>query len=518
VVPLRVDGFSVDDLLKLAEDGSIGADALTDMEQRLRTAWQERRRSHFMVQGANEQVLSVNSSPLADGGLLVTFEDVTEQRRALARIEYMARHDGLTNLPNRVLLRERLEAALHRAGRGQIFALFCLDMDGFKAINDQYGHAAGDRVLQLFATRLQRCVREVDTVARLGGDEFAIIQAGIGGLPDAMALAARLAGELALPYDALGRWVNVGASIGIALGPRDGTDPDSLLNHADLALYRAKSEGKSRMRLFAAEMDSEVQRRRNREADLRRGVEAGEFEPHYQPLVSLATNRVCGFEALARWRHPGRGLLMPAEFIQLAEEIGLIADIGESILRRACRDALAWPSDLKVAVNLSPVQFGKSCQLVAMVREALAESGMQPERLELEITESVLLHDNAEVMEALQEIRALGVSFALDDFGTGYSSLSYLRRFPFGKVKIDRCFVQDIGMRAESDAIIHAVAELGRSLGMIITAEGVENGLQARRLAAHGCTEGQGYLYSPALPNDEALAFALRTQLEQALA
>jgi diguanylate cyclase (GGDEF)-like protein len=458
----------------------------------------------------------VSCGPLANGGLVVTVEDITERRRALARIEYMARHDGLTNLPNRVLLRERIGRALLRSSRGEQFAVFCLDLDGFKAVNDQYGHALGDAVLQAVAARLVRCVRELDTVARLGGDEFAIVQEAISGSADAITLAERLVEELLLPYELMGLRLNVHASIGIALSPQDGTVLDHLLNYADLAMYKAKSDGKGCYRLFEAAMDVELQRRRNLETDLRRALEVGELEPYYQPLLMLSSNQICGFEALVRWRHPDRGLVMPDEFIPLAEETGLISAIGELVLRRACHDALLWPSGLKVAVNLSPVQFHASRQLVEVVRDALRESGLPPERLELEITESVLLHDNEQAVAALQEIRALGVSFAMDDFGTGYSSLSYLRQFPFSKVKIDRSFVKDLGTSAESRAIVQAVTELGLSLGMIVTAEGVETSLQLRELAAHGCTQGQGYLFSPALPANEATALAHQARTLQA--
>jgi len=422
-------------------------------------------------------------------------EDITEQRRTEARIAHMARHDALTGLPNRLLFHDRLGEALLRAARGETVAVLCIDLDRFKTVNDTLGHPIGDELLKAVGRRLSNCVRAGDTVARLGGDEFAVIQQGLDSVEAAGVLAERIVEALAQPFDLHGHQVVTGASLGIALAPADGAAPEELLKKADMALYRAKSDGGGDYHFFEREMDERLQARRALELDLRRALTVGEFELYFQPLLDLAEDRITGCEALLRWRHPQKGLVLPGEFIGLAEEIGLIVPLGEWVLRRACQEAATWPNGVKVAVNLSPAQF-RSRNLVQTVVSALANSGLAPSRLELEITESVLLHDNAANTKVLHELRALGVRIAMDDFGTGYSSLSYLRSFPFDKIKIDRSFVADLDEHNDALAIVKAVASLGASLGIVTTAEGVETSRQFERLRDEGCNEVQGHLVS----------------------
>jgi diguanylate cyclase (GGDEF)-like protein len=414
----------------------------------------------------------------------------------------MAHHDALTGLPNRVLFNKRLNQAIARSKRGDPCAVLCLDLDHFKAVNDTLGHPVGDALLRAVTARLLQQVRETDTVARLGGDEFAIVQSSVDQPHDSAILASRLIESLTAPYDLDGHQVVIGTSIGIAIVPHDGDDAHEILKNADLALYRAKSDGRGRYRCFEPAMDAAMQARRTLELDLRRALLLGEFEIFYQPLMTLKTRRITGFEALLRWHHPERGLLMPGDFIPLAEEIGLIIPLGEWVLRRACADAMAWPAAVKVAVNLSAVQFINR-NLVQEVRDALVDSGLAPHRLELEITETAMLDDAEKTLGILHRLRALGVSIALDDFGTGYSSLSYLRRFPFDRVKIDRSFVEGLGEGGDCDAIVGAVTDLCRKMGMTTTAEGVETEAQLARLGNLFCSEVQGFLFSQARPANE---------------
>jgi diguanylate cyclase (GGDEF)-like protein len=471
--------------------------------------------TNFNVTTAAGREMSVAARPMAGGGWVATHEDITERRRSEAKIAYMARHDGLTDLPNRVLFHELLNEALTAAGRAQKLAVFCLDVDRFKGVNDTLGHPVGDALLKAAADRLRACLRATDTIARLGGDEFAIVQVGAAQPEDATTLAARLIEAVSAPYDLDGHQVVVGLSIGIAIAPDDGTDADQLLKNADMALYRAKADGRGVYRFFEPEMDSRMQARRRLELDLRKAIVTGEFELFYQPLVDIHSEQVRGFEALIRWRHPERGIVSPAEFIPLAEETGLIVPIGDWVLRQACRDAAGWPADVKVAVNLSPVQF-KSANLVAAVTDALARSRLPPRRLELEITESVLMHDSETTLAMLHQLRNLGVKISMDDFGTGYSSLGYLRKFPFDKIKIDRSFIHDMTDRDDSLAIVRAVAAMGTSLGMVTTAEGVETLEQLERLRKEGCNEVQGYFFSRPRPAAEidGLLGALQPKLK----
>jgi diguanylate cyclase (GGDEF)-like protein len=467
--------------------------------------------SDSILELSDGRVIAVAHRPMDGGGWVSTHEDVSERRRAEARIAHMARHDALTNLANRALFREELEKALTRVSRGDSLAVLCLDLDRFKSVNDTLGHPAGDALLQQVAERLRGCVRDTDTVARLGGDEFALIQPGTGSPQAVMPLARRIIEAVSEPYDLDGHQVVIGTSIGIALAPEDGDSPDALLKSADLALYRAKADGRGTFRYFEREMDAQMQARRALEVDLRNALANGEFELYYQPLVNLASDRVIGCEALLRWHHPARGMISPAEFIPVAEEIGVIVPLGEWVLRQACSQAATWPDGIKVAVNLSPVQF-RDRKLVQTVVSALAASGLPGSRLELEITETVLLQESTNTLGTLHQLKSLGVSISMDDFGTGYSSLQYLRSFPFDKIKIDRSFVQELESREDCVAIVRAVASLGTSLGMTTTAEGVENVGQLERLRAQGCTEVQGYLFSPPRPASELMALLGRME------
>jgi diguanylate cyclase (GGDEF)-like protein/PAS domain S-box-containing protein len=464
------------------------------------------RAAQYVNELSDGRHIAVSTQPMPNGGTVTTHHDITEQRQTEAKIAHMALHDTLTNLPNRVLLNERLEDALRRVKRGDIVATHLLDLDHFKTVNDTLGHPVGDKLLMMVADRLRSVVRETDTIARMGGDEFAIVQTAITQPADATALAHRVIESVSAPYVIEGQQVVIGTSVGIAVGPSDGTTPDQLIRNADLALYRAKGDGRGTYRFFEREMDAQMQVRRTIEYDLRKALAAREFELHYQPIVNLASNEVSGFEALIRWRHPEKGLISPATFIPLAEEMGVIIPLGEWAIREACATAAKWPANLKIAVNLSPAQF-RSPGLVQVTVGALAASGLAPERLELEITESTLLQDSEATLDMLYQLRALGVRIAMDDFGTGYSSLSYLQSFPFDKIKIDRSFVKDIADGVGSLNIVRAVAALANGLGMTTTAEGVETTEQMNTVRAEGCTEMQGFLFSKPLPASEVEPF-----------
>ena len=418
------------------------------------------------------------------------------------RAGHMAVHDNLTGLPNRVLLNERLEQALGRAKRDEFVVTHILDLDHFKHVNDTLGHPVGDKLLQAVAKRLRTLVRETDTVARMGGDEFAIVQGPLVRRCDAEALALRVIDALGEPYEIDGHQVVIGVSIGIAVGPLDAATPERLMRNADLALYQAKDAGRGTSRFFEPEMDAQMQARRTLESELRKAYAAGAFELYYQPVVNLASNDICAFEALIRWHHPEKGLVAPDAFIPLAEEIGLIVPIGEWAIADACRTAAKWPAHLKVAVNISSTQF-RHPGLVQAVTSALSASGLPARRLELEITETAHLVDNQATLAVLHQLRSLGVSIATDDFGTGYSSLSYLQNFPFDRIKIDCSFVKDITECAASLNIVRAVVVLANGLGIPATAEGVENEAQLNSIRSEGCTEMQGFLLSEPLPASE---------------
>ncbi|CAH2602456.1 EAL domain-containing protein [Rhodovastum atsumiense] len=439
--------------------------------------------------------------PLRSAGAAI---DVTASREAEARIAHLARHDVLTGLPNRMLFGERLDEALARAKRGQGFALLLADLDGFKEVNDTLGHPVGDALLREVTARLRAELRETDTLARLGGDEFAVIQSSVDQPQAATAVARRMVEVIGMPFDLDGRQVRIGTSIGIVLAPADGLDRERLVKAADMALYRAKEEGRNCWRFFEPEMDARMQQRRALENELRRAVAGQEFELFYQPIVDTASRRVNGLEALLRWRHPERGLLRPAAFLPLAEDIRLIARIGEWVLARACADATTWPDVPKVAVNLSPAQFAHR-GLVDAVTAALEASGLDPGRLELEITEAAILQETEATLVTLRRLRALGVRIALDDFGTGRSLLNLLRHFTFDKVKIDRCLTCDLRRACEGNAmaILRAMTGLCTDLGMTATAEGVETEEQVRLLSRERCAEMQGRLFGEPCPAGE---------------
>ena len=435
-------------------------------------------------------------------GVLGTYMDITEKREAEATIAHLARHDALTGLPNRLLFRETLDRTLAHARTGQLLALHCLDLDQFKDVNDTLGHPVGDGLLRAVAERLEDSLRETDFVARLGGDEFAVVQTMLDSSDGATDLANRLVTCLKTPFEIDGHHLIIGTSIGIAIAPQDGTDADRLLKCADQALYQAKADGRGVWCFFRPEMDEAMQQRCTLESGLRQALQSNQLELFYQPLVDVRSGECLGCEALLRWCHPSKGLITPDHFIPLAEETGLIRPIGAWVLREACKAAAGWPYHLKVAINLSAVQF-KDDDLLSKVDAALVESGLPADRLELEITETVILQDSRSTLATLQQLRQRGVRIALDDFGTGYSSLSYLRRFPFDRVKIDKSFVRDLDQSRDCTAIVHAVTALGQELGMEVTAEGVETSAQLKAVVAAGCGEVQGYLFSPPVRGGE---------------
>lgn len=449
---------------------------------------------HLVQEMSDGRTISMVHVPLPSGGWVCTHEDITERRLAEERIEHLARHDGLTDLPNRLLLRDRLQEALARLRPGDGLAVHCLDLDRFKEVNDALGHAVGDELLQSFAGRLRHVVGEKDTIARLGGDKFVVVQARAPTARDAVDLAAKIIAAMDEPF-ALADQVQVvlGSSIGIAMAPGDGIEADLLLKNASLALSRAKQEERGRYRFFEQEMDARVRARHKMERELRSALANGELELYYQPLLNVKRNEISCFEALMRWHTPDGNAIEPGEFIPLAEETGIILPLGEWALRQALSEAAKWPKQIRVAVNLSAVQFS-SRNLSQVVMGALAASGVEASRLELEITESLLLQDRETTLATLHQLRDLGVRIALDDFGTGFSSLNYLRSFPFDKLKIDRCFIAGLADgNEESLAIVRAVARLGRSLGIATTAEGIESSQQMEIARKEGFTEIQGF-------------------------
>lgn len=447
----------------------------------------------------NGRTIALFHQPLEGGGWVTTHEDITESKAAAERIARLARHDDLTDLPNRTFFSETLDLWLREQDEREQIAVFCLDLDRFKVVNDTLGHGAGDALLKQVAARMRYCGGPRSFVARFGGDEFAIVQE----CPDQPAGAAELADEiltcLTKPFELEGRQITIGVSIGIAVAGPELTDANRLIRNADLALYRAKAEGRNQHRFFAAEMDDWLHNRRLLELDLRRAIANGELELLYQPVFHASTRSLSSFEALLRWHHPERGTILPDEFIPIAEETGLVASIGEWVLRTACFEAHNWPLHIHLAVNLSPAQLHSS-NLVGTVANALAAAGLIPERLELEVTENVLLGDAETALAKLHSLRSMGVRIVMDDFGTGYSSLSNLRAFPFDKIKIDRSFVSDLASNREALAIVRAVRDLGRSFEMSVTAEGVETEAQLQQLQAEGCNEVQGYLFGRPLP------------------
>jgi diguanylate cyclase (GGDEF)-like protein len=450
------------------------------------------------------RVIAINHQCMPDGGSLAVHQDITMQKRNEERISHLALYDGLTNLANRIRFFEHVDRAAERYQTcGDRFAIHLLDLDRFKEVNDSLGHAVGDALLVTVASRLRGAIGPADVVARLGGDEFTVLQAlGTGGAAEANELASKLLRVVSEPFDIDGHHLTVETSIGLVLAPDQGLQADELLKKADLALYRAKSDGRNGWRLFESEMEREARARLALAMDLRDSISREEFELHYQPVVTVTGQTVIGAEALVRWRSAERGLVGPGNFIPLAEDTGLIIPLGEWVLRRACEDAVRWPAHVRVAVNLSPVQI-RSGRLAEFVRQTLLDTGLPAGRLELEVTESVLLQHNDENLRVLHELRELGIAIVLDDFGTGYSSLSYLLRFPFDKIKIDRSFVAEMPRRRDCAAIVNAVTGLARSLDIDITAEGVETAEQLTLLRSVGCTLAQGYLFGAPRPNGE---------------
>jgi diguanylate cyclase (GGDEF)-like protein len=451
-------------------------------------------------------IIEIRRRSLPDGGFVQTFTDVTKRSRAEADAVRLSSEDTLTGLPNRRIFRSMLDQMSRRQlpaeDEGQSsaeFAVLFLDLDRFKGINDTLGHQTGDLLLQEMAQRLKSTLSANEVLARLGGDEFAVVVPTVESRPALEALANSMIEVAQKPFEIGGHQIRSGISIGIAIGPCDGASCDDLLMAADLALYAVKAQGRGSYRFYHAAMSRELKERQQLEIDLRKAIEQNEMELYYQPILNLRSNIITGFEALARWRHPVNGMVPPTTFIPIAEDTGLIQSLGKWALREACRCAAHWPSELKIAVNLSPIQFSAS-NLSEVVRHALAETGLQPHRLELEITEGVFMTNNESTLSTLRQLKQLGVRISLDDFGTGYSSLSYLRSFPFDKIKVDRSFVSDLAEGTEHVVIVQAVVSVARALGMTILAEGIETVGQYEFLAALDCDEGQGYLFSPPVP------------------
>jgi diguanylate cyclase (GGDEF)-like protein len=469
---------------------------LSDLDSRL--SWQFD--GELSVDTLDGRALTLTFEPMPNGGSVVLVEDVTERRNAEAKINHLARYDALTGLPNRSYFHDQTAFALGSMKRDAHCAVLFVDLDQFKQINDTLGHPAGDALLCAVSQRLLGIVRETDLVARFGGDEFVVLQTPIRDDDSATNLARRIVQELSTIYDIDGHSVMIGASVGIAVAPRDGRDADLLLKNADMARYRAKSDGRGQWRFFEPEMDVKMQARRSLEMDLRQAVANGAFELHYQPLVNLKTGQISTCEALLRWTHPERGPISPAEFIPIAEEVGLIVEIGHWVLRRACHDCARWPGQVNVAVNLSPIQF-RHGNIMRAVKDALVAANLPPNRLEIEITESVLLQDTETTRAILRQMHDHGVKVSLDDFGTGYSSLSYLHSFPLDKVKIDRSFLSAATTSKRALPLLRNVARLIAELGMWVTMEGVETREQLDLITSEGnFDEAQGWLFSPAVP------------------
>ena len=462
-----------------------------------------------------DRIIALSRRMMADGGSVVILEDVTERKRALDRIEHLARYDELTGLANRTQFVEHIQGVLAAVRTtGWHIALHMIDLDRFKTINDTLGHPIGDKLLKEVARRLSAIIGPGDMITRFGGDEFLVLQTAAAHREEAGALAERLAKTINDPFDVDGHRIDIGASIGITMAPDDGVDADELLKKADMALYAAKNDGGGDHRFFAADMESAAQERRALELDLRDALAKDQFELYFQPLVDLRTGLIASCEALLRWTHPKRGPVPPSVFIPVAEETGLIVPLGEWVLHRACAEAARWPKGIRVAVNLSPVQF-RDRSLALQVVLALAKSDLPAEQLELELTERVLLDDSDHTLSTMEQLTNLGVLMSLDDFGTGYSSLNYLRKFPFHKIKIDQSFIRDLGNGRDARAIISTIIGLGTALDKTVVAEGIETKEQMQLIASLGCHEGQGWLFGRPMPG-EAIGARLEAEAAQA--
>jgi diguanylate cyclase (GGDEF)-like protein len=495
---LTVPGTQLSDILKFLVDKKITTQNLEEMRSGVDTLTMNGTGSVIRTL-ADGRIIAISHQATSDGGWVSVHEDITERQKAESHINHLARHDHLTDLPNRTFLSEELDKCFRRLREGQKFAVLCLDLDRFKGVNDTLGHSIGDKLLDAVAKRILSCVKERDFVARLGGDEFAVIHKDLARPIDSGTLAGRIIERISAPYQIDGQQINIGASIGLAIAPSDGVTADQLLKNADLAMYRAKADGRGTYRFFEPEMDARIQARRALELELRGGLTSGQLQLYYQPLVDPRSGEVRCFEALLRWFHPRLGEISPAEFVPIAEESGLIESLGEWVLRSACADAAKWPKKFRVAINLSPIQF-RNPNLAKVVFSALAASGLAASRLELEITESLLLEEDAKTIAMLHEFRSLGIRIAMDDFGTGFSSLNYLRSFPFDKIKIDKSFIRDMSKGDDAITIVKAIIELAHNLKIDVVAEGVETAEQLKYLISEGCNEVQGHYFSAAQP------------------
>lgn len=497
-----------------AQTGMVSIGDATERRRILQEVIDAARPERGPIRMLNGRVMQVLHQPTSDGGWLATHEDITEEHESAELIEHLAHHDPLTDLPNRLSFGERLHHAEAQIRRGDVMALVCLDLDHFKEVNDTLGHSFGDRVLQEVARRINLAKREEEFAARMGGDEFMLLLGPLEQPQHAAVVAQRLIDAINEPIELDGHLVSIGTSVGISVAPQDGADGETLMRNADLSLYRAKAEGRGTYCFFEQGMDAQMQERRKLESGMRDALAKQEFTLAFQPLLDLQSNRISAFEALLRWTHPELGVLAPSKFIPVAEETGLIVPLGRWVMRTACAVAAEWPEHVRVAVNLSPAQF-KDKSLVESVADILAATGLAPDRLELEITESLLLQNAEHNLRVLHELRKMGVRISMDDFGTGYSALSYLRSFPFDKIKIDRSFIGDIQSRENND-LVRAVIGLGKSLGVMTTAEGVETELQLDIVRENGCSEVQGFLFSPPLPASAAVELLQVTETKAA--
>ncbi len=483
--------------------GALSASEATRLHTELEKRLSGKANEGFVLDTVDGRHIELAFNRMIGGGSVVLFEDITERRKAEAKINQLARYDSVTSLPNRAYFHEQMDEALSLLRRRGPFAIHFVDLDQFKGVNDTLGHPVGDKLLCEVAQRLRAILRDTDIISRFGSDEFVVLQYPLGLQKEAGALAERIVQRLAEPFQIDGQKIVIGASVGISLAPRDGTDADDLLKNADMALARAKTDGRGSFRFFEQGMDTKVQARRALQLDMRQALANDEFQVFYQPLVNLHTGRISTCEALLRWPHPERGMVSPAEFIPAAEEMGLITQLGTMVLERACQECALWPNDVRVAVNVSAVQFHRG-QLTQTVKRALEHSGLHPGRLEIEITESIFLNDSNLTRQWFGELQELGVRISLDDFGTGYSSLSYFHSYPLNKVKIDRSFLQGVDTSERTLNLLHGVARLSAELGMSVVVEGVETEQQLALVASEpSIHEVQGWLFGKAMPSED---------------